>query len=123
MLERAAHGPEQLGLRRRIVRQSDGRRQPAGQQLDIALALEQHQQLVLRGPAIVSLVDLGGTLERLGQRPVGDALAVGQAMPAQDARLIAHGGQELAHQATLADAGRTEQGEQLAAPLADRVGV
>ena len=59
------------------------------------------------GPA-----DAGSCLSDLDHRPVGDALAVGQAAAADDERV--EPSEELGHQARLADAGRPEDREQLA---------
>src|SRR6266536_2807835 len=52
-------------------------------------------------------------------RPEGDPLAVVQAATVQPSRPLPRERQELAHEAGLADAGRAEHGDQLAATVAD----
>jgi len=54
-------------------------------------------------------------LQDLGQRPVGDALAVGEAAPGASYRLGVFSPEllpELTHQACLADAGIAQDGDQ-----------
>ena len=57
----------------------------------------------------------------LGQRPVGDALAVGQAAAAQDRHVAGEPARELPHEPRLAHARVAEHGQQVAGPIADRV--
>ena len=58
-------------------------------------------------------------LHDLGQRPVGDALAVGQAVAVQHRRLRAELVRELLHETRLADAGRPDDRQQVARPVLD----
>ena len=60
-------------------------------------------------------------LDHLDHRPVGDALAVGEAAAADD-RAPSSESEELGDQPRLADAGRPEDREQLAGAVAERPG-
>ena len=60
-------------------------------------------------------------LHDLGERPVRDAFAVGQAAAAQHRRLGAEQFDELLHKPRLAHAGAAEHREQAAGPIADRI--
>ncbi len=61
----------------------------------------------------------GGLAHHLHQRPVGDALAVGQATPGEHGRPVRHGRAELADHPGLADARRAQHGEQVAGAFLD----
>ena len=79
------------------------------------------QQPAQLGPGLgrgVGVGDAGGLADDLGHRPVGDALAVGQAAAAQHGR-PREGGHGLADQPGLAHAGLAEHGQQVAAAGAD----
>ena len=54
-------------------------------------------------------------LDDLAQRPEGEALAVGRQRPADDLRLVAQRSPEVLGQARLADAGRADERDELAA--------
>src|SRR5206468_1679970 len=58
-------------------------------------------------------LDVRQLLDDLDDRPVGDALAVGQTPAPNDSRLVQRG-QELGRESRLADAGAAEDREQLA---------
>src|SRR5205807_9766608 len=62
---------------------------------------------------------LGQLLDDLNHRPVGDALAVGEAASPNDDR-IPEGGEELGRQSGLAHSGRPQDREQMARALSDR---
>ena len=66
--------------------------------------------------------DAGGVPQDLAQRPVGDALAVGQAAPAVHgaAGLARHAGGQLLEQPALADPGLADDGDQVRAALGQR---
>jgi hypothetical protein len=66
--------------------------------------------------------DVRGALDHLGQRPVGDALAVGQRAPGQD-RGALEAVQELLSEAALADSGLAVDGEEVRATVSDHAGV
>ena len=55
--------------------------------------------------------------DNLGQRPIGDALAVGQAAAAQDRHVAGEPAGELPHKPRLADARAAEHGQQVAGPV------
>ena len=61
------------------------------------------------------VADPGGVRERRGDRPERDALAVRQAAPRDDGRVVAEPREELVRQPRLADAGRAEDGDELGA--------
>ena len=67
----------------------------------------------------VALVDAGERLHHLGQRPVGHALAIGEATARADGGLL-EPGEELRHQARLADTGRAKHRHELAGALLGR---
>jgi hypothetical protein len=59
--------------------------------------------------------------EHLDERPVGDALAVGEGAAARDGRLAVHVLQEIGDEARLSDPGGTDQAEQATAGRRDHV--
>ncbi len=118
-LEEPADRPEDLLLGCCFGRQPDRRTDPGSQKVAVALVAEHGAKLVACALAAVSLVDPGRAPDDLGNRPVGDPLAVRQTVAAQDRRLAGEAGDELGNEATLADAGRAEQGEQAGGPVVD----
>ena len=62
----------------------------------------------------------GQVPHKLGQRPVGDALAVGQAAAAQDGGAVAEARRELVDEARLPDAGRPQHGHEMADAIPHR---
>ena len=71
----------------------------------------------------VGVLDAGVVLEHLGERPVGHAVAVRQAPSPQHQRgrvAVLHAVEELAHQPALADAGVTEDRDDVRPCLLDR---
>src|SRR5262249_29848263 len=59
--------------------------------------------------------------DNLSQRPVGDALAIGQAAAAQDRHVGSEPARELPHESRLAHTRTAEHGQQVAGPIADHV--
>jgi hypothetical protein len=91
---------------------------PAGDLTGLLLAGEQGGQLAAclgRGVVVASC----RLADDLGDRPVGDALAVGQAAAAQDGGPFADVRQRLVHQPGFAEPGGAQHGDQPAGPLAD----
>ena len=69
---------------------------------------------------VVAVIDPRRLPDDLGDRPIRDALAVGEATAADDQGSVADGSEELGHEAALTHAGRTEDREQLARPIRHR---
>ncbi len=72
----------------------------------------------------VPMTESGSTpiaIEDLDERPVGDALAVREAAPAQDVGRVADSLEEVGDEPRLADAGRAEEREEPARAVGDRV--
>ena len=82
----------------------------------VAAALD---QLLARGLHRVVVRDAGGGLDHLGERPVGDALAVRQRAAGEDRDALG-AGEELAQQPALPDAGLAVDGEDVRTAVADR---
>ena len=59
--------------------------------------------------------------EHLDERPVGDALAIGEAAAAKDVGSLPDTLEEVGDEARLADAGRTEEREELTGAIGDRI--
>ena len=100
----------------------DQRGAALGHQLGVR-GLGRHQAQLRRGRiAVVSLVNSRGHAHYLGQRPVGDPLAVRQGATGQHCGAIRHQSAELGQQSALAYPGRAEQAHQPAASLGQRRG-
>ncbi len=111
-----------IGVRDRGPRQGEpdrpgGRVQRAAGVLGGDDRLDRRPELGERGLGRIVVEDAGVRLRHLGERPVGDALAVGQAAADQH---VSRGEplDELAEEARLADAGRAEQRDELRRALA-----
>src|SRR5205823_7990714 len=76
-------------------------------------------QLLLRRLHRIVVRDAGRRLDHLGQRPVRDALAVGQRPPGEDRRPL-DPGEELPDQTALADARLAVDREDVRPAVADR---
>ena len=120
-LEEATHSPEHVLARRVTGHESDRGGDPVSDLRAIPLVGHECTQLGQRGGAIVRLIDPGCGPDDLGDRPVCDPLAVGQASPAQDRRPVADAADQLEHEPALAHAGRAEEREQAAPPLREGI--
>ncbi len=118
--EQPADGPEQLLLGGGLGRQADGAADPDGEDIGVAFAREQALDLRSRGVGPVALVDPSGSVDDLADRPVGDPVAVAQAVPDEDCGIPRAIGQEFGHQAALADARRGNEGEKGRPPFGAR---
>ena len=87
-----------------------GRRRPRPRSDARSFSIASSTRVVVRDP--------GRDLDHLGERPVGDALAVGQAAAGEDRRAL-DAREELAREPALADAGLAVDREQVRAPVAD----
>ncbi len=103
--EQPAHGPLHVLRRRRRARAPDRARHHVGHARRLPVA--RHERLERRHAAQV--------VDDLLERPVGDALAVGQAAPDDDAGAGLDVGDELLDEPRLADPGRPEHGRDDAA--------
>ena len=92
-----------------------------GNQLGLFVACEprrDHRRELLAGVQSLRARDLP---DDLGQRPIGDALAIGQTAAAQDRDILGKAARELPHEPRLSHTRVAENGDQVAGPIADRV--
>ena len=117
LLRPRARGPRDLLLAALALdglEHADGEPEQIGDRLVLAALA----QLSLRGLERIVVGDAGGRLHHLGERPVRDALAVGQAAAEQHRRAL-ETGDELAREAALPDAWIAVEREQRRAAVAD----
>ena len=108
-LEQAPHGPEELLRRSRSAA------------AERAEALDHERGVGLVAHRVRHGLLAAEPLDELRQRPEGDPVAVGEAAPGGDGRVLADLGDELGHEPRLADAGRADHRHQPAlAPLRAR---
>ena len=105
-LEEPADRPRGLDRPRAVQAEHPG--QVRGDGLAVRCALEQLAEFGPRPFGRVVLRDAGGLDRHLGDRPEGDALAVGQAASREHLRSAGDRGDELPDQARLADARRPQ---------------
>ena len=96
---------------------AEERHEPLGDERGVAVGAEELGDLAPRQLGPVALADPGGVHEGRRDRPERDALAVREAAPLDDGRLVAEPGRELVAEARLARTGRAEHGDDLARPL------
>jgi len=104
-----------LRARLRLDRLEHARGQP--EQVGHGLVLAERAQLLDRDVERVVVRDPGRALDHLGERPVGDALAVGKAPAGEHGRALERV-RELARQTALADPGLAVDREQVRAAVA-----
>ncbi len=112
-----AHRPLDLLLAALVVERVEHARGEPEQVGDLLVLAEDHQ-LLLRLGAVVVVGDPGGGLHHLGERPVGDALAVREAAPDEHRRALERG-DELAREPALAHAGLAVERDEVGAAVAD----
>jgi hypothetical protein len=97
--EQPAHRPGGVPDRARGVLQTNELRDPLGDGPGVRLPVQQRAQLRPRRGRPVALDHTGGPADRLGQRPEGNALPVGQAAAGEDASRALEVGEHVGDQA------------------------
>jgi hypothetical protein len=117
VFEELAYRPEGLLGPAASLGQPHRRSDPAADQVGLLLAGEQRSQLALCRLEGVVERDPGRLANHLGDRPVRDALPIGQTPAAQDRGALADAGERLVHQPGLAHPGGAQHGHQPAGAL------
>jgi hypothetical protein len=102
----------------RRLRQTDHPGDALADRPRIVLALNKGRELFPTRLGRVRVLEPDSLPDRRDQRPIGDPLAVGQAGPTRDQRLVGHVAKKLTSEPRLAHAGRAENREQLAGAVA-----
>ena len=113
MLAEATDRPEDLLPRWGGIRQTDGCRHVGDDLVRASGALQAGRKLGACLLARVAIGDATRGADDLADRPVGDALSVGEAATTQHGHTVSDAADQLVDQARLPDPGSAEEGEQV----------